>query len=203
MTPDLNLHEMTSLHDPYLLPWLDLYESAFPPEERVPVSSLLRALLASEQGTPRPRKLWALLDAQDVFLGLAQANWNENYHLVYLGYFAVSPHSHGQGLGSAFFRLLLPHLQGAVGGGSPDFLLFDVERPDRLDDPVKSQIARRRIGFYERLGAAVLPGASFYWGSVVQRMMFYRFTPIDVSEIRARAALLLLDYGGELRPDDA
>jgi GNAT superfamily N-acetyltransferase len=181
--PDISyhLHELTSLRDPHLLDWLDLYESAFPGYERGPVSGHIRTLLAREAGKPTR---------------MAQTFLNEEYHLAYLGYIAIVPERRGGGGGSIFYQLLLPQVK-----ENADFLLFDVERPDCIADPELRRQAERRICFYERLGAALLPGVTMYWGESRQRMMFHRFTGVEDQEIMNRARALVGDFHGELRED--
>lgn len=204
MDPDIRLHEITDLFDPYLLPWLDLYESAFPPHERAPVSWQIRILQQRQAEQTPYRWLWALLEPGGKFLGLAQASYNLDHRLVYLGYFAVEPGARGQGLGARFYNLLLPFWRQPAGVSPellPDFMLFDVERPDSLPDPADQAVAQRRIAFYQRLGAEVLPGVTFYWGKSVQRLMAHRFVPLSDTELVERAGRLMREYGGALLPD--
>jgi len=194
----LKLHEITTLRDPHLLDWLDLYESAFPPHGRGAVSWIIRALQAREEGRPTHSRLWILCDGAGDFTGMAQTSWNEPYRLTYLGYFAILPERRGQGLGASFYRLLLPHILTP----GPDFLLFDVERPDLLPNPADRELAARRIRFYERLGARVLPGATFAWGQARQRLMYHLFAPINEAQILRRATDLVSNFGGRLMKDD-
>jgi GNAT superfamily N-acetyltransferase len=197
ITPFYYLHELITIHDPYLLPWLDLYESAFPPIERGPVSGHIRALLDREEGKPIRSRLWALLDKEDCFTGMAQFFWNEAYNLAYLGYIAIVPERRGGGGGSAFYQALLPYVQ----EHHPDFMLFDVERPDVIADPELRRLAERRICFYERMGAAVLQGLTMHWGESRQRMMVHRFNGIGEEEILRRTRSLISAFHGELRED--
>ncbi len=191
----LYLHELSSLHDAHLCAWLDLYEAAFPPEERGRVSWIIQTLQAREAGSPTDSRLWALLDRQDHFLGMAQASWNADLRLCYLGYFAILPEMRGQGYGSAFYALLLKELDQA------DLLVFDVESPDRLDDPALRLTAERRINFYERQGAMLLPRMTLRWGTIRQRIMIHGFTQLDQGEVLCRIRAHVLRFAGELQED--
>ena len=193
---DFSLYELSSVHDPRLESWLDLYESAFPPEERGRVSWILQNLLAREAGRQNPdrvcpHRMWALLDGDGDFTGMAYTSLNAQLRLVYLGYFAVRAERRGQGHGTTFYRMLLPAVWEGAG-----LMVFDVERPDLLEDGVKRQAAERRIGFYERLGACVLPGMTLWWGAARQRMMVQRFTPLAEKEVFGRARAQVLGFGG-------
>lgn len=192
------LHEITALTDPLLLPWLDLYEEAFPPEERGGVSWHIRALQARAGGRPTRSRLWALLDGAGALCGMAQTSFNTDLRLAYLGYFAVLPERRGQGVGGAFYNRLLP----PVRADQPDFLLFDVERPDRLPAPLRRDLAERRIAFYQRQGARLLTGYTLTWRGNCQRMMFHPFTPVTEAEVLPRAQTLALAFGGQLEADE-
>jgi hypothetical protein len=67
----------------------------------------------------------------------------------------------GRGLGAAIYGLLWERL--AAAGYAR--LMFEVERPDVVEGDAARQLAERRIGFYQRLGARVLSGVE-YWQSV-------------------------------------
>jgi ribosomal protein S18 acetylase RimI-like enzyme len=128
---------------------LALYERAFPPEERVPVEEHLREL--------RPDSDAALLAAEDEagnLLGLARYDLYE--HAAYLYYLAVDEAVRSLGLGSLIYQEILRRL----GDTAPQLtgMVFEVEHPDHAADP---DLARRRIRFYQRLGAKLLRGIRY------------------------------------------
>jgi GNAT superfamily N-acetyltransferase len=199
MNPDpgcaaCTLYEITRLSDPLLCDWLDLYETAFHPEERGRVSWHIRGLQAREAGELVSSRLWTLLDAGGGLMGMAQTAWIERHSMAYLGYFAILPELRGQGSGTTFYNQLVVRMQEP----GPDFVLFDVALPDRLSGPAREE-AERRIRFYQRMGAELLPGVNFYWHTLEQRMMFQRFGSLEVEEILRRAGALAREIGGELR----
>lgn len=113
--------------------FLRLYADAFPPEERRPYAD------ASEFGEfvrgkhPKFNVLAAMEDGK--FVGFL-SYWNFDDY-TYIEHFAVSPELRGRNIGGA----MMEHVFKAVN----DNVLIEVELPE-------TEIARRRIGFYERLG---------------------------------------------------
>ena len=147
--PSLSI--ITSLQDDLLLPWLDLYESAFPYAERVPVSMLLGMLKTKTKDF----HMLAALDEEDAFAGLAFYILPEeaNGRAGFLWYLATRPDLRGQGLGAWMYRGIMARLPRSV-----EALYYDVEMPALAVTPEEHDLARRRIRFYQRLGAHVLAG---------------------------------------------
>jgi GNAT superfamily N-acetyltransferase len=142
---------ITSLQDDLLLPWLDLYETAFPFAERVPVSLLLGMLKEKKEDF----HMLAALDEEDAFAGLAFyiLPATANGRAGFLWYLATRPDLRGQGLGAWMYRGVLARLPRSV-----EALYYDVEIPALAESPEGQNLARRRIRFYQRLGARVLTG---------------------------------------------
>lgn len=67
---DLCITELIDPDDALLLPWLDLYETAFPPSERVLVSFYLRLLRDKRAGLQPDHHLLAA-QRERAFVGLA------------------------------------------------------------------------------------------------------------------------------------
>lgn len=154
--PPITLVELASRSDDRLLPWLDLYESAFPPEERVAVSTLLGYLKDKETGGASGAHLLAALDPAGDLAGMAIYHELAEERVAFLWYLAVQPALRSGGMGAQIYRSILERLP-------RDFvmLIFDVEIPEHLSDPAAQALARRRIGFYRRLGARVLGGIRY------------------------------------------
>jgi GNAT superfamily N-acetyltransferase len=142
---------ITSLQDDLLLPWLDLYEAAFPFAERVPVSLLLGMLKEKKEDF----HMLAALDEDDAFAGLAFYILPAQAHgrAGFLWYLATRPDLRGQGLGAWIYRGILARLPRSV-----EALYYDVEIPALAPSLEEQTLARRRIRFYQRLGAHVLTG---------------------------------------------
>lgn len=73
---------------------------------------------------------------------------------TYLRYFVIEQRLRGQGLGGALWDQLTARLR----ADGCTLLVFDVEDPGEPGcGPAESQIRSRRVGFYQRHGAVVLP----------------------------------------------
>ncbi|MDR6318256.1 GNAT family N-acetyltransferase [Actinoplanes couchii] len=117
----------------------DIYLDAFPAELRAPLDDLLADDMLALVVDGRPAGF-------TVTRRLGPTGW------VFLRYFAVG--QRGSGLGSQMWRLLCAHEQAA----GHTRILLDVEDPDETGiDPDEEAIRRRRIVFYQRLGAELLP----------------------------------------------
>jgi GNAT superfamily N-acetyltransferase len=178
---------ITSLNDDLLLPWLDLYESAFPWAERVPVSLLLGYL---KEKDPTVQML-AALDEEEGFAGLAVYALNEKTagRTAYLWYLATLPELRGQGLGAWIYRGILARLTRQRQPHGVEALFFDVEMPAQAQTEEEKLLALRRIRFYQRLGARLLSGV--------------RYTP-QVTEQRPRLEMHLMVHPlADLSPQEA
>jgi GNAT superfamily N-acetyltransferase len=155
---------ITSPRSPLLEAWQALYESAFPAEERVPFEHLTAFLTEnvldgeSPPGVGAHTHMLAALDEEDRFAGLAHYTLppEAGGRAAYLGYIATLPELRGQGLGAWLYRGILARLPRSV-----DAMLFDLEIPERMPDPAERALARRRIRFYQRLGARLLDGIRY------------------------------------------
>jgi GNAT superfamily N-acetyltransferase len=154
--PDLTFHELASLHDPNLLPWLDLYELSFPTNEKVLVSNHLDLLKLKEQGRAEDHIFLAALK-DGVFTGLARCQLVPALQLAILWYLATLASLRGQGLGAALYQEVV--LRTARNGLKA--LVLEVEIPENQPDPSLQALAVRRIQFYRRLGAFRLSGIHY------------------------------------------
>lgn len=137
----MRLEESSALADDRLDRVREIYEEAFPAELRVPFPDLFvdRVLVLVDPEGDAPIGFAVLRD-------LHQTSW------AFLRYFAVGPR--GGGAGTTMFRLLTARL--AAEGRTR--LLWDLEDPDEPGiSPASVAEHARRIGFYERLGARLLP----------------------------------------------
>ena len=124
MDPNMDLHitEITDPNDDLLLPWLDLYEVSFPPNERMLVSFYLRLL--REQW---PNHHLLAIQREGTFVGLAHYVVMAERDLTWLWMFAVTPESRNHGVGAAIYRNIVERLPvGTVA------MLLEVERPEGL-----------------------------------------------------------------------
>lgn len=150
----LRYHHIESLEDEFLLPWLDLYETAFPPEEKLLVSTFLQILKDKSEGYEKNHSLLAALNMADEFMGMALVDDLEEYRLFFLEYFAVSPERRGMGAGTEFYREILRRFE--LSGAKA--LIIEVEIPEISPDP---DMAEARIRFYQRNGAKLFRGIDY------------------------------------------
>ncbi|HEX8867016.1 MAG TPA: hypothetical protein VF821_15260 [Lentzea sp.] len=129
-----------SLNAPQLDRVREIYEDGFDPRLRAPFANLLadRAFVLVDD---EPRGLAVVRE-------LGDTGW------VFLRYFVVG--ERGRGLGEHLWTLLRTALAGFAR------IVFDVEDP--AEDGIDAQeelIRRRRIAFYTRLGAVLLPANGY------------------------------------------
>ena len=170
--------EICSLNDPLLLPWLDLYETAFPPGERILVSCILNVLhdragglnpgshllaavmppAAGENAIPTdaPPALQDPGSPGNRLLSMLFVYEPPDGQAAFLWYFAVDPRMRGQGLGGQIYQGLLARLDPRARA-----LIFDLEDPAQMATPGETRQAERRIAFYRRLGARLLGGIRY------------------------------------------
>jgi GNAT superfamily N-acetyltransferase len=122
-----------------------IYEEAFPPRERMPLDELL--------GTGSGgRTVLALLDGGEV-VGLASLDRIGTSPVALLEYFAVARGRRGGGLGQELWGAVI-----ALAARPGLAVVLEVEDPaEPGTSPAEADLRRRRIRFYERGGARVLP----------------------------------------------
>ena len=183
MTADYTIHEIETLEDGLLLPWLDLYETAFPPTERVFVSTLLGFVRDRANGEGRYRHLLCLLDTSGTLVGIAIHTDLIESPASFLWYLATVPAIRGRGAGAFFFKAILARLpQTSLA------LFWDVECPALCAAEEERRLAARRIQFYQRLGAVLLQGirytvqAADHQPILTMELMLYPIAPLTPSE---------------------
>lgn len=116
-----------------------IYLDAFPPALRAPMENLLAdrtLVLLTDDATP---------------CGLAVLREMPGTGWIYLRYFLAGPR--GKGIGSELWR----HLTRRLAADGYTRMIFDVEDPDEPGiDGEEAHTDRRRIAFYQRLGARLL-----------------------------------------------
>ena len=117
-----------------------LYESAFPPDERMPFE---RVLQKRDGGVMR---LVSVENENGEFLGFA--NMTLCLDVLALNYLAILPEEQGRGYGTKVIRLLREQY--------PDrSVVVDIEDDAVASDNPEQRIRRR--AFYERLGFSAMP----------------------------------------------
>lgn len=156
--PVLRFAEIRDLHDTCLLPWLTLYETTFPPEERMLIAQLLAMFAPHQKATAdkaSTTRMVAILNDQDSVVGLLL--YDLGVPVSALWYLAIEASQRGQGLGSRAYH----HVLGEMASHGGEVLVFEVEIPHGPADDTQHQLAERRITFYRRLGARLLGGIRY------------------------------------------
>ena len=188
----LTFHEIIDIDDDLLLPWLDLYEVTFPPEEKLLISRFLRLLKPNLNIEKPDCHLLAVLDQKRDFVGLICYDIAQSINAYSLWYFATIPERRGNGLGAACYAEVIRRAKEA----GADFLVFEVEVPE---DSADADISRRRIEFYRRQGAKLMQGIHFtqnigeHTRRIQMNVMVHQFRPIPL----AHTFELLRDYYGD------
>ncbi len=196
-TNPFSLVPLTSRQVDLLLPWLDLYETAFPAHEKVLVSDHLRILEQKEQGGGQDHLLLAVLDEGGSFAGLVRCQLLPEVGAALLWYLAIEPRLRSTGLGAQVYRQLLRQ----VDDGVIKALVFEVEIPELQENENGRQNAQRRMEFYRRQGARLLGGVTYMQdvGSHVpptpMHLMVHPLQPLAPEEAFALAKAI---FGGAL-----
>jgi GNAT superfamily N-acetyltransferase len=157
MTESISFQPIDSLHHPLFAPWLDLYETAFPPEERILVSAFVKILQQKEAGRPMGVELLAAANTSDELIGMAFYDLLPRQGLATLWYMAVNPQIRSQGLGSQIYQVIIHKVKAA----GCQAMFFEVEIPALAHTPETQALAERRIRFYQRNGAQILQGIQY------------------------------------------
>lgn len=168
----LSVVEILDRRDDLLLPWLDLFETSFPPAEKNLVSLFLQILRDKEQGLGPSQHLLAGLNVQGTLIGMAMYEQHSSPPIGFLWYLAILPSQRSRGWGAALYREVLRLLHPAT-----EALFLEVEIPEDgttaeamrtssaaclAVSPAKQQMwAQRRIQFYRRQGARLLRGIHY------------------------------------------
>lgn len=202
--PSLIAHELTSIEDRYLFPWLDLFELSFEPGEKVLVSSILKVLRKKAQGEYGDHLLLAGLESDESFVGMSYLHLIENKRTGIIWYMAVLPELRGKGYGGSLYKLTIQKCRELEYDG----VFLEVEIPELQQTQEKRVLAERRIGFYRRLGVRLLEGVE-YWQEVGSHqpptqmsLMFHPFNQPNPNQVYLLAKLLFRDslsQTGDLR----
>ena len=197
MAADYSIHEIAALEDELLLPWLDLYETAFPPQERVVVSTFLGFLHERAGGGSEHRHMLCLLDKSGGLVGIAFYTDSLECPASFLWYLATVPAIRGKGAGAFFFNAILSRL-----AQTSQALFWDLECPALCGTEEDRSLAGRRIQFYQRLGAFLLEGIHYTVQAnetlppLTMELMLYPIAPLTPFEAFSLARRI---FGDKIR----
>lgn len=167
----LQFVDIESASDELLIPWIELYEIAFPPEERILVAQFLKLLHAKARGEYAESHIQAVVDKDGRFVALLRYDLIRDRKSAYLWYLAVHPDARSGGIGAQCFA----HVVSRAEEAGLRALVWEVEMPEHLEDETKRELARRRIAFYRRQGALMLTGIHY-----IQQVAYQPGTPMHI-----------------------
>ena len=195
--------EITDPADALLLPWFDLYETAFRPEERMLVSYHLHILRKRSRGESTNTRFLAAVNEEQRLVGMAQYLDVPKAEALYLWYLAVVPDLRGRGIGSMIYREVERHARGLHRRG----IIIEVEMPERARDAEHRDACERRVRFYQHLGAQLLLGVHYlqsvgrHQPKLPMHVMIQPFEPMDAARAFDFAKAVLgssMSQSGEL-----
>jgi len=143
---NLAVSPIAALDDVRLTQVRAIYEDAFSPELRVTFAELTQAGGIDQT--------FVALDGAEA-VGFAVLRLLTSVRWSFLRYFAIARARRGEGVGRGFWHLV----QRSLGEESwPGRVVFEVEDPDEaVSDEAERLIRQRRIAFWRRCGAELLP----------------------------------------------
>jgi len=178
MDEPISFVHIINLNDDLLFPWLDLYETAFPPNEKILISSLLKEIRGNNSDETREIHIVAILDKEDLFIGMAMYQLPVDKPVGVLWYVAVVPSQRSKGWGSKVYEGILSHINPKIHKA----LVFEVEIPGEANS---SPDAEHRIHFYQKNGAKLLTGIHYVqsvgWHQppIPMHLMIHPLQPMD------------------------
>lgn len=197
----LRFVDITDANDELFIRWLELYEIAFPPEERILAADFLKLLKEKSQGEWPESYIQAATDEDGRFVALLRYDLVREREAGYFWYLAVHPDARNGGVGAECFAHVV---KGATEAGLKA-VVFEVEVPKHFEDPTRRELAQRRIGFYRRQGALMLTGIHYmqqlpHQPAIPLHVMVRPIQPVTPQEVFDLAQRLLegVNQVGEL-----
>lgn len=200
----LHFVDIKSANDDLFVQWVELYETSFPPEERILVSRFLSLLKEKSEGKWPESFVQAATDDEGKFCALLRFDLIREREAAYFWYLAVHPEARNGGIGAECFAHVLKRATEA----GMRALLWEVEVPEHFPDRERQEFARRRIGFYRRQGAQMLTGIDYmqklpYQPPIPLHVMVRPIQPVTPQDVFDLAQRLLegVTQAGELGLD--
>jgi ribosomal protein S18 acetylase RimI-like enzyme len=166
-----------------------IYVASFPATERLEFADILESIGNGE------RSLHTACDGETV-VGFAVTMPLIRAHVLLLEYLAVREDARNQGVGSTLLQDILETLRCTNGGQG---ILFEVEPPEDEIGP-KTEMRKRRIEFYRRIGAEVVDDGGAYRmpdlsgeGSMPMRLMWLPRDPACKAAVEQHLGLCIAE----------
>jgi len=183
-TTGLRILEITDINDDLLLPWLDLYEVSFPPEEKVLVSMHLNAIKKKANGQATDIHFLACVDPSGRLAACICYDINREHAVLHVQYLAVLQEMQCMGIGSICYDEICKRAR-EEGLSS---IILELEIPEHAKSTNESSLAMRRICFYRRHGAYLLKGIDYiqnvgsHQPPMPMHIMVHPFCPMDAND---------------------
>jgi hypothetical protein len=197
MDEEIKFVEITDLEDDLLPSWLDLYETTFPPNEKVLVSHFIHLLKAKKAGKPAEEMMLAAVNSAQELFGMAYYALMPEKETAVLWYLATWPEQRNRGLGGSIYE----HLVSQIDPSRYQGLVIEVEIPELAENDEQRQLAERRIQFYRRHGGRWLKGIKYLqnvgWHQPLTPM-YILIHPLQPLDALAALELAKAAAGGEV-----
>lgn len=188
----MEIRPLAGIEDPLVPDWFEVYEISFRQEVRGLAALLLRLLRAA---SPEYTFLAALEAGR--LIGIALYQEPPALPAGYLWYIAIAPAHRNAGYGAQLYRAVLERLRPGT-----EALFLDVELAEREPTAQERALAERRILFYQRLGAQLLPELRF-WEQVSPKFppepLAVFAHPLRTADPQRLRALAMALYGERLQ----
>lgn len=155
---DVTLSDIRSLDDVRYDAYLDLYQTSFPLDEQMLVSSLNRLVRKIAAGEDRASTMAVAVNDTGDVVAMVHFEAHEEAGAAALWYLAVAANMRCKGLGTQVYQTVVARIRSerpSIGA-----LVFEVERPEEATGEHRI-LAARRIAFYRRNGAKLLGGIRY------------------------------------------
>lgn len=158
-SPPGSFHELSTLDSDWGQQALAIYNEAFPVEEREPLDELTATVNSRETGE-QTHHFRVMVDADGQVAGISIFTVTHPQYMAFLRFIAVRSDLRSRGLGRAMLRDVVREVRrdGRRRVGYPYLgVVFEVERPAEAHDESEYHLRERRIRWYRRNGAKVIP----------------------------------------------
>jgi GNAT superfamily N-acetyltransferase len=194
MEKGLNIREITSPDDKSLDILIPLYDMSFPDNVKED-PEVFRKVLGSEhisesQGKTDRFHMLAAFEAEKP-VGFISFNYIAKTKIGFVGYIVIEEKYRGHRIGEKLMKAMAKvitkdaKLAGAV---SDNGIIFEVERAEDAKNEHERNVNRKRIAFFERIGAKIIP--IDYWQPPLHneddgvRLYFMCYKPNEKNQIK-------------------
>jgi GNAT superfamily N-acetyltransferase len=154
VTSHLTTHRIVSSTDPKWQEWKAIYDSSFPPNEKMSDNFFVEIF---QNGDTNQHILAVTLLDIDEVVAIGHFEVATEFKAAYLWYIATQSEQRSQGIG----RLLYHEICKQIASEGGEVMFIEVEIPSLCHTPEESLLATRRINWYLRQGAKLIQGIKY------------------------------------------